>query len=168
MPVGSRPLPTQNRTAVQVFELLAAGQPVPPALLAAQARADEARASRPHRDLPDAVVEKVGASISDASFITSYCGGSWDIISCFPLHKNYNTSYLRSDVDEVYAVACSNSGVVTLQVRIGSDPWKSWDVSAGYCRAYHWTSGWLNEDVRVKVVNVGSSDDYNLSQRFNY
>jgi hypothetical protein len=166
--VGEKQVPTTDRTAVEIFESLAPGEPVPPALLAAQARADEARASRPHADLPDAVIDTSGAAISDASFISNYCLGSWDIIKCFPLHKDYSVSYWQGDVDEAYWVTCANAGVVTMQTQIDDDSWTSWDISAGYCGIRHWVSGWLNQVVRVKVVNVGSNDDYNLSMRYRH
>jgi hypothetical protein len=163
--MGLEPVHTENMSAVGVYRAIAPGREVPLALSEAQERADEARASRPAKPATKNVPWIDNTTIDDQWFVANYCGGSgWDVIKC---GYNYTGawSWQYNDTDEVYAVTCADRGNVTMRVTVDGSI-NEYDVSQGYCRAYHWISGWQNEVVKVQVFNVSGTDRYHVAAKF--
>jgi len=96
--IGEAPVPTIGRSASEVYRSIAPGQPVPDLLLAAEKRAVEARASRPHAPLPPPRASFIdNKTVDDKWFADTYCGGSWDNIWC---RLNMTTGAWKQHADD--------------------------------------------------------------------
>jgi len=170
-PAGVQPPP--HSRAVELYASLAPGRPVPDALLAAQARSDAARAERPRP------LENVGApttlsltfidnkTIDDRWFVDNHCDGAFDKIQC-RINNTDSTSSYEPDMDYVVYWTCVDVGKVTQRTRIDDDPFHSWDLFEGDCHYYWYDSGTFNDAAYGDVVNVGGSDRYHFSARYNF
>lgn len=166
--IGENPVPTIGRSAVDVYRSIAGDRPVPEALVAAQARAVEARASRPHPPLPPPRENWINnTTIDDQWFANNFCGGSWDNIWC-RLNQTVaignNTTMVDWDTDEFYLEGCSDRGEEDLWANV-DDTVHWWTLTQGYCRYYHWTSGWLNVFSASGAENLMDNARYHISMR---
>jgi hypothetical protein len=175
-PLGLAPVGLSQHSAVDLYRSLAPGEVPPAALIAAQARQDAARAERgPARDAGGrapiagsaAAPGGPGPQLDNNLFVALYCGGSWDALWCrTDLHGGFFTTY--TSVDEAYWTVCSDIGTVTLRIVVGGSLLKDHDVLAGSCYFVHWTSGIFNSSASGQVYNVGGSDQYDHSARYNF
>jgi len=164
-------LETAHRSAVDVFREAAPGQPVPDALLAAQARVAAARQGRPSHVASAANASGPIASITDTDFATRYCtteGGAWTTVHCYtapPLTGNHSGS--AHDIDTFKVSACVNSGKINIKVWTDSDQVLNVDLLANFCSVHTWDSGFSNFDVVSDTLTVTASNTaYDLSTRW--
>jgi hypothetical protein len=147
---GVTPVETAGKSPVEVYRSIAPGQPVPSALAEAQARSDEARQSRPARELPAKPASVAGPdseSFVASSFASNFCyNESYTFINCH-LGTNDggvtgNLSGTHINVDEFKASICVNSGKVTLRTWVDGDPHLAVQVTDGNCWTWHlWNGG---------------------------
>ena len=166
--LGENPVPTIGRSAVDVYRSIAGDRPVPEALVAAQARAVEARASRPHPPLPPPRSNWIAnTSIDDQWFANNFCVGSWDNIWCRvdqTVAIGNSTPMRDDDTDEVYEEGCSDRGQEDMWLNV-DDTVHWWTITQAHCRFYHWTSGWLNVFSAGGAENLMDNARYHISMR---
>jgi hypothetical protein len=163
----------RGRTAVELYTSLAPGRAAPEALVAAQQRADAARAGRPH-PAPAANVGPVttqsyidNKTEDDEAFVNNHCGGAYDVIQC-RINRTTGTSSQEDSIDYAIYWVCADVGNVTQRMLIDGEPWHSADVLEGHCHWFSWDSGLFNDGAYGDVVNVSGSDRYHFSARYNF
>jgi hypothetical protein len=161
-PRGAADVTGTAASAVALYEQLAPGEAVPPALVAAQARAVSAHASRPARASKPAVQQLA----NNATFSSTYCSGSWDVIHC-RLDRNSGFWAQYNSTDAARCTVSSDVGTVTLRMLVDGDLEISRDVLAGHTITASYDSGLFNDQVRCEATNVNSTDRYDLGFRFN-
>jgi hypothetical protein len=169
--LGEEPVPTIGRSAVEVFHSIAPGREVPEALVAAQARNLEARASRPHAPSSAPQASYIdNTTIDDKWFADSYCHGSWDLIYCRldqTAAIGFNNALGSSDTDELYEEGCSDRGQGDMWSLVDGI-YHQWTILQGNCRYYHWTSGWLNEKGNGGMFELANNARFHLSVRIRH
>lgn len=164
--LGVQPADTTNLSAVGVFRAIAPGREVPAALADAQARADEARVSRPPLVATKPIPWIDNTTIDDQYFVSHYCAiQGWEDINKCGYNYTGGWGWYYTDTDRFHGVTCTDRGDVTMKVTVDGEP-HEYDVAQGKCVGYSWTSGWLNETVRIDVTNVGGTDRYHVSAKF--
>ena len=177
VPAGVAKLRDDQR-AVEMYAALVPDHPAPPALVAAQARSDAARAARgpeQARTPPAAVGAPTAQSfvfidnnkIDDRWFVDSQCGadpddGYPDALVCRPnLTTEIGSSWL--DTDTVRYAVCADVGDISF--RITSEIPHFWDIFEGHC--LFWIQGPGDNFVaRARTENVGGSNRYHYSARY--
>ena len=170
---GVAPVATEGMSAVQVYQSIAPGKPVPSQLADAQARSDQSRAGRPLLSAGAKAATNGGtASFTSSWFETNYCynGGGFTFINCHadPLPTG-NLFGTHDDVDEFVLSECTNVGKVTLSASIEGDPHLAVQIAAGHCYTYHWTSGLSNADyIQDSAVIDSATGQYGLAVKWNH
>jgi hypothetical protein len=173
LPMGMAPLATAGKSAVALYQSLAPGQPVPQALLGAQARADQARSDRPASQVTAKAVPSGGTeSFTSDWFETNHCyendGVFWHFINCHadPL-ATASLDGTHIDIDEFRVDACADTASITLRVWIEGDQKLGIQLKPGHCEWYHWVSGLSNADSFESSATVTSAGDYGLAVKWN-
>ena len=165
-------------SAVAIYQSLAPDMAVPVALTDAQARADEARASRPPEAAPPVLASFINnTTIDDKWFADTYCttANYWETEICrlnqtkqiganFIPTDEIDGSIWNSDVDELYQAGCSDRGEEDMWVELDGSHLE-WTLVQGHCIAYHWTSGWLNTESKSGVYHLFDNARFHLSVR---
>lgn len=172
-----------GRTPVELYRDLASDQVVPPALAAAQRRAEARRAdsaSEPQPALQPALEIEHSApasniapsaqlsfidnqSCDDQWFSNTFCSGSHDWEMCLLNHWNGAFAQLSS-VDYVQHAVCADIGAITLKVKMGDGTGGIWDVPEGHWRSFAWQDNCVfgcNTSTRGDVINA-------TNDRFHY
>lgn len=179
---GVTPLPTSNKSAVELYRQLRPDQKVPAVLLAAQAR-QEAMPPGPAPTLEAAATELPGAGIvqpgthdyidnegcDDHWFNDTFCGGTFDWKMCLLNHWNGAFASLSS-VDYVHHAACADIGDITFKVRMGDGSGINSTVLQGQYRTYSWKDDCVfgcNESTRGDILNA-TDNRFHYSVRANF
>lgn len=178
--VGVSPLPDNKVRPLDLFRALAPGQPVPEALVSAQARASERSTDPepPAEELPPIQTSQVAGgplayidnqSCDDNWFYNTYCPGSYDWKMC--LLNHWNGAYAQlSSVDYVRHAVCADVGAVTLKVQMGDGAGGIWTVPEGSYRTFTWSDDCVfgcNTSTRGDVLNA-TDNRFHYSVRVNY
>jgi hypothetical protein len=169
-PIGAPDVTNTGLSAVALYQRLAPGRDVPPALVEAQQRVNLARASKPpHTAKPTAELAKPIANANDTVFEDKYCVGSWDIIHCV-VDRETGYFWEYSSTDTARCTASVDTGKVTFHMLVEGEEIWSRDLIPGSDTAtasHSYDSGLFNDDVRCEVHNVDSGDQFDAAFRFN-
>jgi hypothetical protein len=171
--LGVAPVATAGMSAVELYQSLAPGQPVPQAFVDAQARADQARIVRPSaRSTPKASSVAGTSDFSSGWFADNHCyeddGVSWHFINCHGTQlPTGSLDGTHGDIDEFRDDACANTATITLRVWVEDDQTIGVQLTPGHCYAYHWSSGVFNADSFRTTTTVNSAGDYGLAVKWN-
>lgn len=170
-PIGAPDVTNTGLSAVALYQRLAPGRDVPPALAEAQQRVNLARASKPpHTAKPTAELDKPIANLANnTTFENTYCVGSWDVIHCV-VDRTTGYFWEYSSTDAARCTVSVDTGVVTLHLLEDGDEIWTRDLFAGSSGAtttVSFDSGTFNDDLRCEVHNVGSGDRFDAAFRFN-
>jgi len=172
---GGSPTERAGRTPVELYRELASDRAVPPALVAAQRRAEERQVDAAPGRQPALQIEQSvsGSNIAppgelsfidnqscdDQWFSNKFCGGSPDWQMCLLNHWNGAWAQLSS-VDHVDHAVCADIGAITLKVQMGDGTGGIWDVPEGHWRSFSWQDGCLfgcNTSTRGDVLNASNN-----------
>jgi hypothetical protein len=173
------PTERAGRTPMELYRELASDQAVPPALVAAQRRAEARRVDPSPALQPELQIEQSvsGSNIApsgelsfidnqscdDQWFSNTFCSGSYDWEMCLLNHWNGAWAQLGS-VDYVQHAVCADIGAITLKVKMGDNTGGIWDVPEGHWRSFSWRDECVfgcNESTRGDVTNA-------TNNRFHY
>jgi hypothetical protein len=172
--IGVTQVETAGKSAVEVYQSIAPGRPVPALLAQAQARADAARRDRPARALPAKPASVTGPgpeSFNAGWFADNFCYNEpYTFINC---HLGVNDSGVKGnlagthdDVDEFKTSICVNSGKVTLRTWVDGDPHVGVQVTDGNCWGWHlWNGG--DDTIAVTSTIDSASANYFLAVKWN-
>jgi hypothetical protein len=178
--VGIAPIPNTRMRPLDLYRSLAPDQPVPEALVAAQARADARNPEpEPPTDEPAARQPSPAAGIAvgyidnqscdDHWFDNTFCIGSYDWKMC--LLNHLNGAYAQSSsVDYVRHTVCSDIGAITLKVQMGDGRGVIKDVPEGSWYSWWWVDDCTfgcNTSTRGDVVNA-TNNRFHYSVNINY
>jgi hypothetical protein len=174
-PAGVPALHGQPR-AVDLYRAFAPDVPVPTALAAAQARADDLGGGDPDSD-PTAERRRIADILADYGtataamsvgyidnqscddhwFADEMCFDAWDWNMCLLNHWNGAYATTGSEAEDLveYAV-CADIGDVTLKIWVGDGSGGIWDVPEGHYRHYFWSCGIIGWEYssRADVYNA--------------
>jgi hypothetical protein len=169
---GTTPTPRAGRNPVELYRALAPGQPMPAALVAAQARAEvlrpapasvasEAAAGRKANPPQSSVAPHTANFINneacdDQWFNNNFCVGSPDWSMCLLNHTGGAFAQLSS-VDFVQHVACADTGPITLKVQMGDGTGTIRDIPLGGWRSFSWQDECVfgcNTSTRGDILNA--------------
>jgi hypothetical protein len=176
---GGSPTERAGRTPVELYRELASDRVVPPALVAAQRRAEAHRADAVSEPQPELQIEQSvsesniapagqlsfidNQSCDDQWFNSAFCSGSYDWEMCLLNHWNGAFAQLSS-VDYVKHAVCADIGAITLKVKMGDGAGGIWDVPEGSWRSFAWQDNCVfgcNTSTRGDVLNA-------TNNRFHY
>lgn len=172
MPDNVSSLEVGGMTAVEFYQSIAPGQPVPAALLAAQRRADAGRIAR-GRSLAmagQAPGSHPNPQITSVDFESKYCfndASSWQNINChadpFPttgLHGVHN------DIDALQTAICVNAGKVRWSMSADGESQLNMDVPEHFC--FRRNLDGSADSVTVDTTLETSPSTYGLAVKWNH
>jgi len=164
-PIGVPSIFRADVSPIDLYASLAPGKELPAALVSAQRRSDALNGVAPTAASTDLGLG--GIKITDQNFQNNYCSGTWDTKLC-RLHKNANYSDPVRTVRQYHMVTCSNTGTVTMEYHLGSNPTHQHDLIGPSCLG--WFGGPYATPVQTHfaIVNVNTSDDYDYSVRVDF
>jgi hypothetical protein len=170
-PAGAPDVTNTGLSAVALYQRLAPGRGVPPALAEAQQRVDLARASKPaHTAKPTAELDRPVASFANnTTFENTFCVGSWDVIHCV-VDRTTGYFWEYGSTDAARCTVSVDTGAVNFHLLEDGDEIWSRDLIAGADNAtttVGFDSGTFNDDLRCEVHNVGTGDRFDAAFRFN-
>jgi len=175
-PLGVAPVSTAGLSAIEVFQTIAPGKPVPARLAEAQARVAAARSARPASKVARAATKQAAGagteSFTSNWFETNYCynQSGWSFINCYagPLLTTDHSGG-ANDIDEFFVGVCVNSGKVTMRAYVEGTLMTAVQITDGFCHWYHWTSGLFNADNFQDTTTINSaSGQYGLVVKYNH
>jgi len=159
-------------TAVEFYQSIAPGRPVPAALLAAQRRVDAGRSARGlSRGMAGpAPGAHPNPQITSVDFAAKYCdndASSWQIINCHndPFLTG-NAHGVHNNIDALQTAICVNAGKVRWSMFADGSNQFSMDVSEHFC--FRRNLDGSADSVTVDTSVESTAANYGLAVKFNH